>query len=161
MTPALAVVRPGSINELAEAVRIAIAAGITIVPRGGGMSYADGHLLARPESMIVDLLRLDRIVEVNEEDLYVVVECGATWKQLHEALVPHALRTPYWSPLSGLRSTVGGALSHGSVFLGSGLYGPVLDSLIGLEVAAFSVDPRRHAAQCASTHRGRPAVRAP
>lgn len=93
VTPALVVVRPGSITELAEAVRIANAAGIAIVPRGGGMSHTDGYLPARPESMIVDLLRLDCIVEVNEEDLC-VVECGATCNQLHEALVPHGLRTP-------------------------------------------------------------------
>jgi glycolate dehydrogenase FAD-linked subunit len=132
--PPLAVVRPGSVDELVDTVRAVCAAGLAIVPRGGGMSYTDGYLPARPESVTVDLLRLDRIVEINAEDRYVTVECGATWKQLHDALALHGLRTPYWGPLSGLRSTVGGALSQGSMFLGSGLYGPVQESLLGLEV---------------------------
>ncbi|MDQ1341738.1 MAG: hypothetical protein QG571_354, partial [Pseudomonadota bacterium] len=132
--PPLAVVRPGSVDELAAAVRLVTAAGAAVVARGGGMSYTDGYLPIRENTVTFDTTRLNRIVEINPRDHYVTVECGVTWKELAEALAPHALRTPYWGPLSGLRATDGGALSQGSIFLGSGLHGPVQESLLALEV---------------------------
>jgi len=130
----VAVVRPGTVEELAAAVKAVTDAGHAVIARGGGMSYTDGYLPVRAGSVTVDTSRLDRVVEINVADRYVTVECGVTWKALADALAPHGLRTPYWGPLSGLRATVGGALSQGSIFLGSGLHGPVQESLLGLEV---------------------------
>lgn len=132
--PLAAVLRPADVATLARCVRELTAAGIPLVARGGGLSYTDGYLAARPQSVLVDTSRLDRIVEINAGDRYVVVEAGVTWAALDAALAPHGLRTPYWGPLSGLRATVGGALSQGSVFLGSGLHGSVGDSVLGIEV---------------------------
>ncbi|MBV6416559.1 MAG: hypothetical protein CMLOHMNK_01153 [Steroidobacteraceae bacterium] len=130
----LAVIRPGTTDELVGALRAIARAGLAVVPRGGGMSYTDGYLPKHERCVTVDLLRMDRVVEVNAEDNYVTVECGATWRSLFEALAPHGVRTPYWGPLSGQKSTVGGALSQGSMFLGSGRYGVAADSVLGLDV---------------------------
>ncbi len=94
----LAVIRPGSVDELVGALRAIARAGRAVVPRGGGMSYTDGYLPQHERSITVDLLRMDRIVELNAEDNYVTVECGATWRSLHDALAPHGVRTPYWGP---------------------------------------------------------------
>lgn len=132
--PPIAVARPGTTEQLAAVVRACTERGVAVVPRGGGMSYTDGYLPIRSESVTLDLARLDRIVEIDADNRYVTVECGATWKQLHDALAPLGVRTPYWGPLSGLRSTIGGALSQGSIFLGSGRYGPAAESLLGLDV---------------------------
>jgi FAD/FMN-containing dehydrogenase len=77
---------------------------------------------------------MDRIVEINEQDMYVVVETGCTWRNLYEALKAKGLRTPYFGPMSGFGATVGGALSQGSFFLGSTQYGAVSDSVLGLEL---------------------------
>ena len=129
-----AVIRPGSVEELAAALQAIAPAGLPLVPRGGGMSYTDGFLPAQHDSITLDLLRLDRVLEINPDDCYVTVECGATWKRLCDALEPHGVRTPYYGPLSGLYATIGGALSQGSVFLGSGRYGTAADSVIGLDV---------------------------
>jgi FAD/FMN-containing dehydrogenase len=129
----LAVIRPATIAQLAESVRVATTAGVAIIARGGGLSYTDGFLAQKP-SVLVDMSSLDKIVEINREDMTVTVETGIYWADLDAALAPLGLRTPYWGPLSGLRSTVGGALSQGSVFLGSGLHGSVGDTMIGLEV---------------------------
>jgi len=130
----LAVVAPGTVEELCAAVAAVTAAGCAVVPRGGGMSYTDGYLPSRSASVSFDTRRLDRVVEVNAADRYVVVECGVTWKALNDALALQGLRTPYWGPLSGLKATVGGTVSQGSIFLGSGLHGAAQDSLLGLEV---------------------------
>ena len=107
----LAVIRPGTVDELVAALRIAAAADLPVVPRGGGMSYTDGYLPKLANSITVDLLRLDRVVDVNVDDGYVTVECGSTWKALDKVLEARGVRTPYWGPLSGAaferrRSTV-------------------------------------------------------
>lgn len=128
----LAIARPDSVEQVQAVVRVAVEAGCPVVARGGGLSYTDGYLTVKP-SVLIDLSALNRIVEINQPDRYVVVESGVNWADLDAALAPLGLRTPYWGPLSGLRSTVGGALSQGSVFLGSGLHGSVGDTVLGLE----------------------------
>jgi D-lactate dehydrogenase (cytochrome) len=131
---AAAVVRPGSRGELAEVVRAAAAAGHAVVARGGGMSYTAGYVPERASTVIVDTRRLDRILDVSDEDMLVTVEAGCTWKRLYEELAGRGLRTPYFGPLSGMFATVGGTLSNNSMFLGSGLYGTAADNVLGLAV---------------------------
>jgi FAD/FMN-containing dehydrogenase len=131
---AAVVIQPGTTEELAAAVEAAVKAGLSIVARGGGMSYTSGYTPERPDTMLIDMLRINRILEINVDDMYVVVECGCTWKTLYEALAEKGVRTPYWGPLSGKYATVGGALSQNSLFHGSGIHGTVADSVIGLEV---------------------------
>jgi glycolate oxidase len=131
---ALAVVQPDNPAQLCEVLATIVPAGLPIAVRGGGMSYTSGYVPSRPDAIMLDLRRLNRIVEINARDMYVTVECGVTWQQLYVALQAVARRTPYWGALSGLRSTVGGALSQGSIFLGSGRYGTAGDSCIGLDV---------------------------
>jgi FAD/FMN-containing dehydrogenase len=128
------VIRPGSTEELSAAVKLCTDQGVAVIPRGGGLSYTAGFLPIRAGSVVVDMLRLDRIVEINATDMYVTVECGVSWKTLYEALKPLGLRTPYFGPMSGYMSTVGGALSQGSIFLGSTQYGATAESVLGLDV---------------------------
>lgn len=128
------VISPGTAEQLAKAVAICTSHGLAVVPRGGGLSYTAGFLPTRANSVMIDLRRLDRIVEINATDMYVTVECGATWKSLYDALKPLGLRTPYFGPMSGYASTVGGALSQGSIFLGSTQYGTTSDSVLSLDV---------------------------
>lgn len=128
------VIRPGTTAELAAAVHICTAAGHAVAARGGGLSYTGGFLPVRPGTVIIDMLRLDNIIEINTIDMYVTVECGTNWRQLYEKLKPLGLRTPYFGPMSGYASTVGGALSQGSIFLGSTQYGTSADSVLSLDV---------------------------
>jgi FAD/FMN-containing dehydrogenase len=129
---AVLVLRPGSVEELAQAIEICTGHGFAVIPRGGGLSYTGGFLPVRADSVIIDMQRLDRIIEVNATDMYVTVECGATWKALHDHLTPLGLRTPYFGPMSGFASTVGGALSQGSIFLGSTQYGTTAETVLSL-----------------------------
>ncbi|MEO7938172.1 MAG: FAD-binding oxidoreductase [Burkholderiaceae bacterium] len=130
----LAIVCPSTQEELANAVRTATQAGIAVVPRGGAMSYTKGYLPAHAESIVIDTRRLNRVIEVNAADLYIVVETGCTWAAVNEALQGSGLRTPYWGPLSGMISTVGGALSQNSAFFGSALNGTVAECVLGVTV---------------------------
>lgn len=128
------VVSPGDATELSRCVAVAAAAGMPVVARGGGMSYTQGYQPEKPGSMLVDMRRMDQILDINPEDMYVTVQTGCTWKQLYEALLDADVRTPYFGPLSGMYATVGGALSQNSLFLGSGLYNTTAESALGLKV---------------------------
>ena len=132
--PAGAVVRPGSRQALAEAVRETVAAGHAVIVRGGGMSYSLGYVPAEPDSVLFDMRGLNRILEINRDDMYVTVEAGTTWRDLHRALENVGLRTPYWGTLSGIHATVGGGLSQNSIFWGSGRYGSAAESVLGMDV---------------------------
>jgi FAD/FMN-containing dehydrogenase len=115
----LAVFRPENIEELAAGVAAATSQGIAIIPRGGGMSYTSGYVAPEAGSLIVDMGRMDRIVEIDETDMTVTVEAGASWAQLHEVLHPRGLRTPLWGTLSGIRASIGGGMSQNGLFWGA------------------------------------------
>jgi D-lactate dehydrogenase (cytochrome) len=95
------------------------------------MSYSNGYTPLHAQSLIVDFRALDRIREIDLEDMFVVVECGCTWMKLQEALHARGVRTPYYGPVSGTWATVGGVLSNNSFFMGAETAG---DTLLGLHV---------------------------
>jgi FAD/FMN-containing dehydrogenase len=128
------VISPGSAQELAAAISLCTSRDCAVIPRGGGLSYTGGFLPVQTNTAIIDMRRLDRVIEINQQDMYVTVECGATWKSLYEKLKPLGLRTPYFGPMSGYASSVGGALSQGSIFLGSTQYGTTAESVLSLSV---------------------------
>ncbi|HJN04681.1 MAG TPA: FAD-binding oxidoreductase, partial [Alphaproteobacteria bacterium] len=120
------VVRPASADELAGAVRRAGELGLKLAPRGGGLSYSRGYVPEGGGTVLLDLGRLNRIEEVNEDDRYVTLGSGCTWKEVADTLKPLGLRTVMAGPISGNFSTVGGAASQNVP--GS------MDSILGLEV---------------------------
>ncbi|NJR71982.1 MAG: FAD-binding oxidoreductase [Gammaproteobacteria bacterium] len=129
-----AVVTPLSIDELQSAIKILSAHDVVIIPRGGGLSYTNGYLAEDKYAVLIDTSKLNQLVKLNIENSTVTVEAGMCWGALNDILLPHGLRTPYWGPLSGLRSTVGGALSQCSVFLGSGEHGSVGDTVLSIDI---------------------------
>jgi FAD/FMN-containing dehydrogenase len=128
------VIAPGNRDELSQAVAAATKAGYAVTGRGGGMSYTSGYLPVVDNVVMVDMRRMNHILELNAADMYVTVEAGITWEALYEALKPHGLRTTMWGTLSGRRATVGGGMSQNSIFFGSGDGGTTADACLGLEV---------------------------
>lgn len=128
------VISPDSAEALQEAVRFAAAHSINLNARGAGMSYTSAYTPDRDRTAIVDFSRMDRILEINTDDMYVTVEAGVTWSAMHEALKKKGVRTPFWGPLSGLLATVGGGLSQNNALLGAGRYGTTADSVLSVAV---------------------------
>lgn len=129
-----AVVQPADCEQLAKLVAMITGAGYAVTARGGGMSYTKGYTPVEANSVIVDCRRMNRILEINREDMYVTVEAGCTWKSLYEALKGSGVRTPYWGTLSGIKATVGGSISQNSIFWGGGQYGSAVDSVVSMDV---------------------------
>jgi FAD/FMN-containing dehydrogenase len=128
------VVAPRDTQALARAVAEACSRGLAVAVRGGGMSYTVGYLPPEQPSLLLDLSAMDQVLAVNAADMTVTVQAGCTWKTLHDALKPLGLRTPFWGPLSGISSTIGGGLSQLNAIFGAGHYGTTSESVIGLVV---------------------------
>ncbi|MDG2243132.1 MAG: FAD-binding oxidoreductase [Rhodospirillaceae bacterium] len=130
----LAVIQPDSKEKLAKSMAAITAAGVALFPRGGGFSYTDGYIPTTSNGVTVDTSEMNRIVEINTEDMYVTVETGCTWAALEDALKDKGVRPVFWGPFSGLNATVGGSLSQGSVTYGSSKHGPSGVAAEGMEV---------------------------
>jgi FAD/FMN-containing dehydrogenase len=128
------VVRPASVEALAEAVGLIGRAGVAMAPRGGGLTYVRGYTPTGRRFAAIDLSHLNRVISVSEEDMIVTVEAGTTWKQVHEALTPLGLRLPFFGTFSGSRATVGGGLSNGALFLGTARHVSAAETVVGMEV---------------------------
>jgi FAD/FMN-containing dehydrogenase len=129
-----AVLRPRSIDGLAGAVAAATAAGISVVPRGGGLSYSAGFVTDRDDVLMIDLRGLDAVREVDLKAGRVTVEAGCTWSKLRDHLLPYGVRTRFWGTASGAVSTIGGTLSQEAVLFGAGRYGTVGNNVFGMTV---------------------------
>lgn len=85
-------VRPGSREEVAEVVRIAARHGIALHPISRGQNWGyGGPLPPRDGMVIVDLGRMNRIVEVNTEMAYALIEPGVSQQQLYDYVREHRL----------------------------------------------------------------------
>jgi len=130
----LAMVRPSDSQTVSRIVAAVTAAGHAVLPRGGGLSYTGGYTPPTSRSVTLDMGGMNRILEVAEDDMYIHVQAGVTWKQIQQALAPRGLRLPFFGTFSGAGATVGGGLSHGALFFGSARYGSAAENVIGLEV---------------------------
>lgn len=108
--PAELVIRPGSTDETASALRLIAEVGGDVVPRGAGLSYTAGVVPNRP-AVVVDTVRLNAI-QIDAANLTAVVGAGTTWQALADALSPLGLRSAQPSPISGSVTTTGGVAAQ-------------------------------------------------
>jgi len=125
------IVRPESPTEVSEIVKVANKYKLPIVPRGGGADLVGGA--ATDEGILMDLTRMNQILEINEDNLYCVVETGVTWSALISKLYQKDLSTGVLGPGSGYSATIGGGLSNSTAGFGSTKYGLVPDICLGVE----------------------------
>ncbi len=127
------VVLPGSVEEIQELMRLANREGIPVTPRVGGMTLS-GLAIPYGGGIILDLKRMDKIVEMNKDSMYVVVECGVTIGRLKTYLEENYpnlwFSMPHAPPSVGV---VSNALIQGAGQVSLG-YGVNSDMINGLEV---------------------------
>ncbi len=128
------VVSPTSLQQLSGVLAALSDAGYAVAPRGAGMSYTSAYLPASDRTVSLDLSRMNRILDIDADNMTVTVEAGCTWAALDAALSEKGLRTPFWGPMSGLVSTIGGGLSQLNAMFGAGRYGTSSESVVALVV---------------------------
>jgi glycolate oxidase len=133
----LMVVRPANTAAVQKAVALCSAAGVAMVPRGGGASYTDGYLLPEGGHVLFDLGALQDI-SIDASQSVVTVGAGVTWAALRDTLAPLGLRTPFWGPFSGLVATVAGSVSQNAISHGSATHGITAQSVQSVDVVLAS-----------------------
>jgi 4-cresol dehydrogenase (hydroxylating) len=81
-------------------------------------------------SIVVDLKRMNRILEVNEQEAYVLLEPGVSFFELYRYFVDHGIKLMASPPEPGWGSPVGNALDHGV----GGVAGDNFGQVNGMEV---------------------------
>ncbi len=131
-TPPLAVVHAASVDDVQAVMRIAHATGTPVVPRGAGTGLAGGAI-ASPGAIVLDVSRMNRILEVSEADELAVVEPGVLNGDLNDALAPLGL----WfapDPASRAISSIGGNIATNAGGLLCAKYGVTREAVLGLAV---------------------------
>jgi glycolate oxidase FAD binding subunit len=123
-------VKPGSTGETATAVALAAAEKLAIVPRGSGSTLDQGFPPARVD-VVIDLSRLDRVLEYNPDDLTATVEAGVTVSSLAATLDRSAQFLPIDPPLAATR-TLGGLVATNASGPLRARYGTLRDLLLGV-----------------------------
>jgi glycolate oxidase len=127
------VVIPRTVEEIQAIVQLAASERIPVVPMGGGMALT-GLVIPHKGGIVLDMKRMNRIVEVNEKARYVVVEGGTSNGALKAHLERYHPRLRFSIPDSPAPSTVAGnVMLHGQGRL-SQQYGFNSDMVSGLEV---------------------------
>ena len=125
------VVRPTSVDEVAEVLRAAHADGVSVVPVGSGSKTSWAAAPASCE-LLLDTTGLDRIVEHVAGDLVVIAEAGVRLADLQTALGEHGQLLGLDPPEPG--ATLGGVVSANASGPRRLAYGTVRDLLIGTTV---------------------------
>ncbi|MFZ9042129.1 MAG: FAD-binding oxidoreductase [Ilumatobacteraceae bacterium] len=125
------VVRPGSVDEVAEVVEVCRDEHIAIVPQGGNTGMVGGSVPLRGE-VLVSLRRLDHIGEVDPVAQQVSVGAGVTVSALQAAAAAAGLR--YAVDFGGRDSaTVGGSIATNAGGINLIRYGGTREQLVGIE----------------------------
>lgn len=131
--PAL-VVRPGSIEEVQEIIRLANRTKTPIYVRGGGTSGSGTRGTKIRSSILIDMTRLDNVVEIDEESLTVTAQAGITWGKLNAELEKRGWRLGVKGPYSGYAAAIGGGVAYNSVAYASTRYGLIAEEVMSLKV---------------------------
>lgn len=130
-----AVCRPQSVADIRKIIAYARENHSSVIPRGAGTSLA-GQVVG--PGIVVDVSKyMNRILEFNKEEHYVVVEPGVVLAELNLFLAQHGLQFgPETSTAN--RCVIGGMLGNNSCGLHSLVYGSVREHV--LEVDAILAD---------------------
>src|SRR6058998_2218215 len=126
------VVLPGTREELIAVVRLLAALGIPFVPRGAGTGLSGGAL-ADEGSVLLVLTRLNRILQLDQQNRCAVVEPGVVNAKLGGAARPHGLQYAP-DPSSQSACTIGGNVAENAGGPHCLKYGVTANHVLALEV---------------------------
>jgi glycolate oxidase len=104
------VVLPGNAVEMARIMSLCYGNGVNLTPRGSGTNLSGGSIAASG-GVVMQTSRLNRILEIDQENLTATVEPGVITSSLHKAVEAIGLFYPP-DPGSMNISTMGGNVAE-------------------------------------------------
>lgn len=125
------VVLPATVDEVSGIVAIANEEKIPLIPYGGGSGLMGAALSLQP-AIVLDLRRMNRLLQVDTRSHFAQVQAGMVLEALEVELnrIGYILGHDPWTlPVA----TIGGAISTDSVGYRAGVYGSMGEQVLGLE----------------------------
>ncbi|MCY7345999.1 MAG: FAD-binding protein, partial [Pyrinomonadaceae bacterium] len=130
--PPEAVVFPETTAQMSEILKLANSETFPVTARGGGVGYTGGAVPV-DGGIVVGTDRMNKILEISADDLYVVCQPGLTTYALQQAVEKHGLLFPP-DPASYKDSFIGGNIAENAGGMRTPKYGVTKHSVLGLEV---------------------------
>jgi glycolate oxidase len=127
-----AVVRPASAGEVSQVLSLANRERFPVVPRGAGTGMSGGSVPTMG-GVVLSLERMNRVIEIDEENMIAVVEPGVVTGDLQRMVESRGLFYPP-DPASHQFCTMGGNVAECAGGLRAVKYGVTKDYVLGLEV---------------------------
>jgi glycolate oxidase len=126
------VVRPGNAKEISAVMRLANRERVPVTPRGAGSGLSGGAVPVRG-GILLATERLNRILEIDRENMVIVVEPGVVTNEINEAVAEHGLFYAGY-PMSVESCFVGGNVAENAGGGRAIKYGVTGQYVLGLEV---------------------------
>jgi alkyldihydroxyacetonephosphate synthase len=134
--PPQMVIWPKSVAEIVRIIKLAVLRKVQVIPYGAGSGVCGGTLPVGG-GMILDLKRMDKMLDLDEESMLVTVQPGMIGEIFERQLNKKGYTLGHF-PSSMYCSTVGGWLATRSAGQFSSRYGKIEDMVVGLEVVVPS-----------------------
>ena len=126
-------VAPASTEEVAQALRVAGAHAVPVVPYGGGTGLVGGQIMpAGPRPIVLSLERMRAIRAVHPEENVLIAEAGAILTEVQDAAIAIGRLFPLSLASEGT-ARIGGLLSTNAGGTGVLRYGNARDLCLGIE----------------------------
>ena len=143
---------PATTEEISAILKLANKDRFPVVPRGAGTSLAG---LAVPEKggVILDLVRMNKIISVSVTDRLAIVQPGVVYADLERVLTPHGFFFPP-DPASGTVCTLGGNVATNAGGIKGAKYGTTKDYVLALQVVLPDGRVMRTGSKCMKSSSG-------
>jgi glycolate oxidase len=136
--PADLVVLPDGVDQVSAVVKVCAAERVPIVPRGGGTGYTGGSVPTRG-GVVLSLERMNRILEIDEDNLVAIVEPNVVTGDLQAAVEAVGLFYPP-DPASLKQSVIGGNVAECAGGPRAFKYGTTKQYVLGLQAVLANGD---------------------
>ncbi len=128
----VAIVYPDSTDEISRLLMFCNQNNVNVIPRGGKTATEGGLENWKELTIVIDALRLDKILKIDDYNMQATVQAGVPLQQLEDSVRKLGLTTGH-SPQSKPVAKLGGLVATRSIGQFSTLYGGIEDMVVGLE----------------------------
>jgi FAD/FMN-containing dehydrogenase len=128
------VVMPTTVEEVQAIVNLCKESKTPLIAVGGRNGICGACLPRVENAVMLDMVKMDRIIKIDEDVMTVTVETGLRWSELIHRLDEKGYKLGFRGPYGGNAGTVGGSVSINSIGYAASKYGPSTEGVVSLEI---------------------------